>query len=98
MHAASVLQSARALSGDDKRFVEEWLREASDWGLNAICKAVGGGPDIVIELYGPLELVPVAIVYQAADDEFVLEWFDQEFYETTSIADALDYFAHPYPQ
>jgi hypothetical protein len=90
-HAAGVLESARGLSAADKLEIEQWLQKASDFGYTAICKRVADGPENLIEVYGPLELVPTAIVYPEGDHGYVFEGFDGEIRETMSLCDALDF-------
>lgn len=88
-HAASVLQSARSLSTADRMAVDHWLHLGSDWGFNAACKGFGDGPETVVEIYGPLELVPIAIIYPDGDSGFLFEQFDGRIQEATSIDAAL---------
>lgn len=88
-HAAAVLGSARRLSTTDRAAVERWLRLASDWGFSAACKGVGDRPETVVEVYGPLELVPIAIIYPDGDRGFIFEQFDGNIQEATSIDAAL---------
>lgn len=88
-HAASVLQRVRSLSTAEKIAIGQWLRKGSDWGLNAVCKGVHDGPETVVEIYGPLELVPIAIIYPDGDRGFLLEEFNGRIRETPSIDAAL---------
>ena len=86
-----MLESTRVFSAADKLEMKDWLKRAADFGYNAICKGIADRPENLIEVYGPLELVPVAIVYPEGDHGYVFEGFDGEIRETMSLCDALDF-------
>jgi hypothetical protein len=85
----SLLQRARKLKGFEKRAVAQWSAAAQDWGMSATCVAAQGSDEILVEVYGPMELVPIAAIYPDGDDGFLYELYNGEILEAATIEEAL---------
>lgn len=57
--------------------------------MSASCQSAGGDRADLVEVFGPLELVPIAVIYPDEQNGFVYELYDGQRFEAETVKGAL---------